>query len=50
VALALLAIYARRFVESGPLLHTLLGLTVIAGALLLAALARYPWDELRAAD
>jgi PAT family beta-lactamase induction signal transducer AmpG len=50
VALALLAIYARRFVESGPLLHTLLGLTVIAGALLLAALARYRWDELRAAD
>jgi PAT family beta-lactamase induction signal transducer AmpG len=47
IALALLAMYARRFFEAGPLLHSLLGLTALAGALALAGLARHEWNELR---
>jgi PAT family beta-lactamase induction signal transducer AmpG len=46
IALALFAMYARRFFEPGPLLHAALGLVAVAAAAALVALARHRWDEL----
>ncbi len=46
IAVALFAMYARRFFEPGPLLHAALGLVAVAAAAALVALARHRWGEL----
>ena len=48
VALALLALYARRFAPPGPGLQLVCGAVALAGALVLAAVARQPWAALAA--
>ena len=50
VALALLALYARRFAEPGPALQALTSAVALAGAACLAGLARLPWTELGSAS
>lgn len=49
VALGLLAIYARRWVDPAPWVQALTGTAAVAGAVLLAWLARQPWTALTAA-
>ena len=46
LAVALLAIYARRWVEPAPWVQSLTCLVVLSGAVLLAWLARQPWSAL----
>ena len=46
VAVALLAIYARRWVDPAPWVHALTCVAALAGALLLGWLARQPWSAL----
>ena len=49
VALGLLAIYARRWAEPAPWVQALTGTAAVAGAVLLAWLARQPWTALTVA-
>jgi MFS transporter, PAT family, beta-lactamase induction signal transducer AmpG len=47
VAVALLAIYARRFFEPSPLVHIATAVVACAGGALLLWLSRQPWHALK---